>query len=283
MESVEVRSIACPQECSMCSFSCRSKEASFVTQPDVNRTPEEFKREAQRQVTLAREHNPHAKIAFKVTHIGRGIKGNKRLCKRYVEILKAVRTVEGINCVDACLGLLDWESARAIAPYVDLYNNNLERIQRQSRSWVTDQHTLEDKVETLRLAKRAGMKICSGILVGAGESAEDKIDILLKLRELAQEGIIDSSPLNCFTPIYPSDLDIIAKVSGEDCMLALCLARIMIPHHHFFPNAGRFRFGRFLPAMHAIASGYSSHHNYLTKFVNPDTDLLCQDLLKEMA
>ena len=262
----------CPQGCNMCSFSSRQQEDMLITQPEFQRTPAQFVAEAQRQVKLARQHNPNAKVAFKVTHIGMGLKNMHGLLERYVEILKAVRTVDGIDYVDACLGLLDERSAAAIAPYVDKYNNNLERIQREGEVWVTDKHSLQDKIETLRLARNAGMNVCSGVLFGGGESMQDKVDILQVLRELVDEGVVGSSPLNAFVPIYPSDIETIKQVPEQDMIIGLCLARIMLPTHSFFPNAGRDRYHQYLPAMHAIANGYSSHNNYLTKFVDPDAD-----------
>ena len=230
---------SCSQGCSMCSFSHRSTEPMLIDNPEFKRTPAEFVAEARRQVENARAHGPAARIAFKVTHIGLGIRDNPSLCARYVEILRAVQEVDGIDFVDACLGLLDWESAQAIAPYVDKYNNNLERIQRPGEAWVTDLHTLADKVETLRLARKAGMGVCSGLLFGAGEAVEDKIESLALLRDLVAEGTIGSSPINAFVPVYPSDIAIIQRVPVEDVILGLALARIMLPEHPFFPNAGR--------------------------------------------
>jgi biotin synthase len=263
---------SCAQGCTMCSFSGRSDEPALISNPEFSRTPEQFVEVARKQVALARAHNPKARIAFKVTHIGMGLRGNPGLRTRYVEVLKAVREVEGIDFVDACLGLLDWDSAQAIAPFVHKYNNNLERIQRPGEAWVTDQHTLQDKIDTLRMARRAGMGVCSGLLFGAGETVDDKIEGLTLLRQLVAEGTVGSSPINAFVPVYASDLELIQRVPETDVILGLALARLLLPNHPFFPNAGRYRYGTFLPAMHALASGYSSHHNYLTKFISADAD-----------
>jgi biotin synthase len=85
---------------------------------------------------------------------------------------------------DASLGILDERTVlRLKAAGLQGYNHNLETSRRFFPNLCTT-HTYEDRVETIRLCKRHGLFVCSGGIVGMGETDEDRADLVLALREL---------------------------------------------------------------------------------------------------
>ena len=80
------------------------------------------------------------------------------------------------------------------------------------RDSVCTTHTYDEKIETLQAARRAGLSICSGGIMGLGESMEDRIDMALTLRELG----VKSIPINFLNPIPGTPFADNAPLSDED-------------------------------------------------------------------
>ena len=114
------------------------------------------------------------------------------LCESY----RRMRDAGGI-ALCASHGLLSFEQLCALkAAGVTRYHNNLETSRRFFPSVCTT-HTYDDKLRTIRDAQRAGLTVCSGGILGLGETEEDRVDLALELRELG----IRSIPLNVLNPI----------------------------------------------------------------------------------
>lgn len=75
-------------------------------------------------------------------------------------------------------------------------------------------HTYQDKIDNILRAKEAGLQVCSGGILGMGESWEDRIDMALSLAELE----VDSIPLNLLTPIPGTPLEQVEPISQEDVL-----------------------------------------------------------------
>ena len=109
---------------------------------------------------------------------------------------------------------------------LDRINHNLN----SSRSFyhnICTTHTFEQRVENIHMLQRLGFEICSGGIVGMGESKEDIVDMLLELREIQPEAL----PINFLLPIKGTPLGD-ADTSGlttEYCLKVLCLARLLVP------------------------------------------------------
>lgn len=86
-------------------------------------------------------------------------------------------------------------------------------------------HTREEKIATLRAARRVGLDICSGGLFGMGECFEDRLELALQLRELS----VPSIPLNFLTPIAGTPLENARTLSASDVLKTIALFRFVNP------------------------------------------------------
>ena len=119
---------------------------------------------------------------------------------------------------------------------VKRYHCNLETASSYFSELCTT-HTIEQKKETIRTAQELGMEICSGGIIGMGESKEDVVDMLLELKEINPEAL----PINFLLPIKGTPLGD-ADTSGlttEYCLKVLCLARLLVPQSDIRCAAGR--------------------------------------------
>jgi len=125
----------------------------------------------------------------------------------------------------ACLGLLTPEQAQRLAAAgVDKVNHNLNTSERFYRE-ICSTHTYGDRVATLAACRAAGLQLCSGGIMGMGESHDDLVDMALELRALNVESI----PLNFLNSIDGTPLEGTSRLSPRDCLRALAMMRMVNP------------------------------------------------------
>lgn len=135
----------------------------------------------------------------------------------------------------ASLGLLSKEKAeRLAAAGIDRFNHNLETSE-QYFDKIVSTHSWKDRVETVMVAKAAGMTTCCGGIVGLGESREDLIDLAFALRELD----VDSVPVNILDPRPGTALAGMERVAPTFALAALCLFRFLCPRADIRIAGGR--------------------------------------------
>lgn len=121
----------------------------------------------------------------------------------------------------ASLGLLNDEQARKLAEAgVDRFNHNLETSSTYYAE-VCQTHTWEDRLETVRASKRAGMESCCGGIMGMGETTDDRADLALTLQEIGVESI----PVNFLDPRPGTPLAHVERLTPNDCLRALAMFR----------------------------------------------------------
>src|SRR4029079_15995119 len=135
-----------------------------------------------------------------------------------------IKAENGIH-ICCCLGLLKPHQAQRLAAAgVDRINHNLN-TSRAFYAQICTTHTFDDRLETLRTVREAGMELCSGLIVGMGETETDIVDVAMQLRELAVESI----PVNFLNAIDGTPLEKTANLNPRACLKALCMLRLTNP------------------------------------------------------
>jgi len=149
--------------------------------------------------------------------------------------------VEGVKALgmETCmtLGMLsDDDVAQLKDAGLDYYNHNIDTSERYY-SEIVKTRTFADRLETLARVREAGIKVCSGGIVGLGETAEDRIDMLVTLANLDEHP--ESVPINMLIPIPGTPLENREKVDPIAFVRIIALARIMMPGSFVRLSAGR--------------------------------------------
>jgi biotin synthase len=139
-------------------------------------------------------------------------------------IVPKIKAQYGLN-VCACLGLLTEDQARRLkACGVDKVNHNLNTSERYYPEICTT-HTFQDRLETLKAVRSAGMELCSGGIIGMGEKDADVVEMAFSLRAMNVESI----PLNFLNSIDGTPLEGSQMLNPRYCLKALCMMRLVNP------------------------------------------------------
>ena len=149
--------------------------------------------------------------------------------------------VEGVKALglETCmtLGMLtDDDAARLKHAGLDYYNHNIDTSERYYSEIITTR-TFADRIETLARVREAGIKVCAGGIVGMGEEAEDRVDMLVALANLPQHP--ESVPINMLIAIPGTPLAGTEKIDPIFFVRTIALARILMPKSYVRLSAGR--------------------------------------------
>ncbi len=238
----------CPEDCGFCSQS--SKHAS----PSVESSP--MKSVDELVDAARRAHATKAKRYCMVTATrGPSQRDLDTICAA-AERIKAEMDIE----LCASLGILtEAKAQRLAASGVDRFNHNLETSEAHYGKIVST-HTWRDRVQTVQLAKAAGMDTCCGGIVGLGESEDDLLDLAFTLRELD----VDSVPVNFLDARPGTPLAKYPQVEAGFALRALCMFRLVHPRTDLRVAGGRELTLRALQAMALYPANSIFTHGYLT-------------------
>ncbi|WP_444460862.1 biotin synthase BioB [Rhodobacter capsulatus] len=167
--------------------------------------------------------------------------------------------VEGVKALglETCmtLGMLDDRQVRQLkAAGLDYYNHNIDTSERFYPS-VISTHSFADRLDTLDRVRAAGINVCSGGIVGMGETAEDRISMLQTLADLPEPP--QSVPINMLMPMADTPLADAAPLDPIEMVRTIATARILMPKSYVRLSAGRSAMSDELQAMCFFAGANS--------------------------
>lgn len=150
------------------------------------------------------------------------------------ETIKAIKNEVGIS-ICTSFGLLDQKQYRKLKKAgVERVHNNLETSQNFFEKVCTT-HTYEDKIMAIKAAQNAGLEVCSGGIMGLGETVEDRIDMALTLRRLG----IKSVPINVLNPILGTPFEKNEKLKTDEVRRIVAVYRFILPDGYIRLAGGR--------------------------------------------
>lgn len=153
-------------------------------------------------------------------------------------LLRMVQEVKDMG-METCmtLGMLTADQASQLAGAgLDYYNHNLDTSPEFYGDIITTR-SYQDRLDTLSHVRDAGMKVCSGGIIGMGESATDRAGLLVQLANLSPQP--ESVPINMLVKVKGTPLENEAEVDPFDFVRIIAVARIMMPASHVRLSAGR--------------------------------------------
>ncbi len=156
------------------------------------------------------------------------VTSGKKLSDQEVnQMCQAVRRIRRETDLSVCVsfGLLAKEQFQRLREAgVSRVHNNLETSRRNFPNVCTT-HTFEDKINAIQAAKEAGLSVCSGGIMGLGETLEDRIEMALTLRELG----VKSVPVNFLNPIPKTPMERNERITEEEARRIVAVYRFLLP------------------------------------------------------
>jgi biotin synthase len=214
----------CAEDCGFCSQSAHFPEAEAEVYPLVP---------AEEIVAQAKAAERAGAREFSIVTSGTRIAREDEL--RVLE--GAVRRLREETAVEPCasLGLMrEPELARLKDAGLMHYHHNLETAPSFFGNVCTT-HSYEEQLETIRAAKRQGLKLCSGGILGMGETPDQRVELAATIRDLGVECV----PLNFLNPRPGTPMAHVAAITAEECLAAIAVFRLMLPTAHLFVMGGR--------------------------------------------
>jgi biotin synthase len=220
---LSIKTGGCPEDCGYC-----SQSAHYATGVEATRLLE-----VERVIDAARVARDGGATRFCMGAAWRSLRD------RDVESISAM--VKGVKALglETCmtLGMLSPAHADALAEAgLDFYNHNIDTSERFYEEIITTR-TFADRLETLENVRRSGIKVCSGGILGMGETADDRIEMLLTLANLEEQP--ESVPINMLIPIAGSPLQDAQAIEPIEFVRVIALARILMPRAYVRLSAGR--------------------------------------------
>jgi biotin synthase len=191
----------------------------------------------------------------------------ERDLERVEDMVRQVKALGMETCVT--LGMLkSGQAERLKEAGLDYYNHNLDSDETYYEK-VVSTHSYADRIDTLDKVREAGLKVCSGGIVGMGESRENRAGLLVRLANMAPPP--ESVPINNLVPIPGTPMDEVSGIDNLEFVRTIAAARIMMPGSFVRLSAGRQAMADELQALCFLAGANSIFYgDKLLTTGNPD-------------
>ncbi len=253
---LSIKTGGCPEDCSYCPQSVHH---------DTQLEPERLL-DVEQVVSAARAAKRAGATRFCMGAAWRNPKGKN--FERVLEMVERVRA-EGLETC-ATLGMLDEQQAGALKQAgLDYYNHNLDTSPEFYGEIITTR-TWDDRLDTLKHVREAGINVCCGGIVGMGEDRADRVSMLCELANLPEHPA--SVPINRLVRVAGTPLEQQADIDAIEFVRTIAVARILMPASHVRLSAGRSEMSDTMQALcfHAGANSIFYGEKLLTTG-NPDT------------
>ncbi len=220
---LSIKTGGCPEDCSYCSQSAR--HASGLSASKLM--------EVERVLAEARRARDAGATRYCMGAAWRSPK--PRDMPQIIAMVEGVKALGMETCMT--LGMLDADQSRQLADAgLDYYNHNIDTSEAHYGNVITTR-SFADRLDTLDTVRQAGIKVCSGGILGLGEGPQDRVDMLVTLANLPVAP--ESVPINMLIPVEGTPLADAAPVDPIDFVRIVATARIMMPRSHVRLSAGR--------------------------------------------
>lgn len=221
---LSVKTGGCMEDCSYCA---QSAHHSTHVEPERMMTVQDV-------LDAAAEAKGRGSTRLCMGSAGRSLRDGRSL-ETMVEMIRGVKALG----LEACctLGMLNREQAERLRDAgLDVYNHNLD-TSREYYPKIVRTHEYDDRLETLRAVREAGIGICSGGIIGMGESVRDRCAMLVELSSF--DPAPESVPINALVPVEGTPLAERPRVRPIEILRLVATARIVMPKVKIRLSAGR--------------------------------------------
>jgi biotin synthase len=241
-ELLSIKTGGCPEDCKYCS------QSAHYDSP-VDRQPLLTVEEVREKAEAAKDRGASR---FCMGAAWRSPKDGPE----FDRVLDMVKVVRGLG-MEACvtLGMLSENQAERLADAgLTAYNHNLDTSRRHYPEVITTR-TYDDRLNTLRAVSKVGISVCSGGILGMGETEDDRLMMLCELAQLDPPP--ESVPINCLMPQSGTPLAMAPNVDSLEIVRLIATARIAFPKSRVRLSAGRDKMNRELQVLCFLAGADS--------------------------
>ena len=220
---LSIKTGGCPEDCGYCSQSIHSDNP-------IEATPLMSLEEVEKQAKIARDQGS--------TRFCMGAAWRRPSNKNIDRVIKMIDVVHNLG-MESCvtLGMLSEDQANRLSRSgLNYYNHNLD-TSREHYAKVISTRNYQDRLNTLKYVRSSGIKVCSGGILGLGESLEDRAKLLIELANLEEHP--ESVPINMLVQIEGTRLYENEKIDELEFVKTIAVTRIMMPKTYVRLSAGR--------------------------------------------
>lgn len=220
---ISARSGMCSEDCKFCAQSCYH-HTGITVHPLLDKAT---------IIAAAKKAEADGAARISIVTSGKGMEGDTD----FPGILQAIAAILSHTHLKVCanLGTISTQQAHQLAAAgVKRYAHNLETSERFYPEMCTT-HPYKERLSTIRAAKSAGMELCTGGIIGLGETWQDRLDLAFTLRDFG----VQSIPLNILNPIKGTALEGVTPPAPLEILKVFAIFRFVLPDRVIRPAGGR--------------------------------------------